>query len=115
MDNFYAEKRTHKRLEFANSLQYIKLDANTRERVEAMIKDISREGISFFTNEFISLATRLVLTIRLPRYPRPIKVISKVIWIRKDSKTDRFELGNQFVEMIKEDQKLFEQYLGEAV
>ena len=115
MDKFYIEKRAYKRVKLDNPLQYIKLDANVRERVEAMIKDISREGISFFTNEFISLATRLVLTIRLPRYPRPIKVISKVIWIRKDPTTDRFELGNQFVEMIKEDQKLFEQYLSEAV
>ena len=55
------------------------------------------------TNEFISLACRLVVEINLPALSKPIKAISKIAWIKKISANNRYMLGNQFLEMTKED------------
>lgn len=57
----------------------------------------------FRTNEFISLACRLVVEINLPAVGKPIKAISKVAWIKRVPSSDSYELGNQFLEITKED------------
>jgi len=44
-----------------------------------------------------------VVEINLPTIPKPIKAISKVAWIRKLPSSDQYELGNQFLEMSRED------------
>jgi len=78
----------------------------------SLTKDISEGGIRFKTNEFISLACRLVVEITLPTVQRPIKAISKVAWIRKLSSGDQYELGNQFLEISKEDKSLVIDYVN---
>ena len=45
----------------------------------------------------------MVLEITLPTLPKPVKAISKVAWIRKIPTGDQYEIGNQFLEMTKED------------
>jgi len=78
----------------------------------SLTKDISEGGISFKTNEFISLACRLVVEVTLPTSQRPIKAISKVAWIRKLSFGEQYELGNQFLEISKEDRNLITDYVS---
>lgn len=78
----------------------------------SLTKNISEGGISFKTNEFISLACRLVVEIALPAIPKPIKAISKVAWIRKMSSGDEYEMGNQFLEISKEDRSLITDYVN---
>jgi c-di-GMP-binding flagellar brake protein YcgR len=55
------------------------------------------------SKKFISLACRLVVEISLPTLTKPIKAISKIAWIKKVPVTDEYLLGNQFLEMTKED------------
>lgn len=78
----------------------------------SLTKDISEGGIRFKTGEFISLACRLVVEITLPTVHRPIKAISKVAWIRKTSSGDQYELGNQFLEISKEDKAIITDYVN---
>jgi c-di-GMP-binding flagellar brake protein YcgR len=78
----------------------------------SITKDISEGGIRFKTNEFISLACRLVVEITIPTTPKPIKAISKVAWIRKVSSGDQYELGNQFLEIAKEDRAIITDYVS---
>jgi len=80
--------------------------------IGSITRDISEGGISFMTNEFISLACRLVIEITLPTAQRPIKAISKVAWIRKMSSGDQYELGNQFLEISKEDRTVITDYIS---
>lgn len=97
------ERRRHPRVEFNLPVQYKNLRKIGGNSLGSLTKDIGEGGVRFKANEFISLACRLVLEITLPTVTKPIKAISKVAWIRKLPAGDQYELGNQFLEMTKED------------
>jgi len=105
MENFDLpeEKRRYKRTDTLISLQYKDLKKSSEPSLGSVSRNIGEGGICFKSNQFISLACRLVLEITLPTMPKPIKAISKVAWIRKMPVGDQYELGNQFLEMTKED------------
>jgi c-di-GMP-binding flagellar brake protein YcgR len=106
-----VEKRRFQRMNSNLPLRYKNLKTATVP-MGSITKDISEGGIRFKTNEFISLACRLVVEITLPMAPKPIKAISKVAWIRKLSSGEQYELGNQFLEISKEDRTLITDYVG---
>jgi len=105
MENFNSseEKRRHKRADMLISVQYKNLKKIGEPSLGSISRNISEGGVCFKSNSFISLACRLVLEITLPALPKPIKAISKVAWIKKIPVGDQYELGNQFLEMTKED------------
>ncbi|MDO8535913.1 MAG: PilZ domain-containing protein [Candidatus Omnitrophota bacterium] len=105
------EKRRFQRIDSNLPLRYKNLKTATVP-MGSLTKDISEGGIRFKTNEFISLACRLVVEITLPTAPRPIKAISKVAWIRKLSSGEQYELGNQFLEISKEDRSFITDYVS---
>jgi len=105
------EKRRFQRIDSNLPVRYKNIKTATVP-MGALTKDISEGGIRFKTNEFISLACRLVVEVTLPTVQRPIKAISKVAWIRKLSPGDQYELGNQFLEISKEDRSLITDYVG---
>ena len=105
------EKRRFERIESNLPLRYKNIRTSTGP-MGSLTKNISEGGISFKTNEFISLACRLVVEINLPTVQRPIKAISKVAWIRKLSSGEQYELGNQFLEISKEDRGLITDYVS---
>lgn len=107
MENFsnhtIEEKRKYRRVESDLPVQYKNLRKSSNVPAGTITKNICVGGVSFKSNEFISLACRLVLEISLPTVAKPIKAISKIAWIRKLPSSDQYELGNQFLEMSKED------------
>ena len=106
-----VEKRRFQRVESGLPLRYKNLKADTVP-MGSLTENISEGGIHFKTNEFISLACRLVVEITLPTTPRPVKAISKVAWIRKLSSGEQYELGNQFLEISKEDRDIITDYVN---
>ena len=106
-----VEKRRFQRMDSNLPLRYKNIRTATVP-IGSLTKDISEGGIRFKTNEFISLACRLVVEITLPTVQRPIKAISQVAWIRKLSSGDQYELGNQFLEISKEDRSLITDYVS---
>ena len=107
MDNFEnvsaEEKRRYKRIISSVPIQYKNLRIPTEPPSGSITKNMGEGGICFESNKFVSLACRLVVEILIPTSPKPIKAISKVAWIRKIPSTDKYELGNQFLEITKED------------
>ena len=106
-----VEKRRFQRMDSNLPLRYKNIKTATVP-MGSLTKDISEGGIRFKTNEFISLACRLVVEVTLPTVQRPIKAISKVAWIRKLSSGEQYELGNQFLEISKEDKGLITDYVN---
>lgn len=106
-----TEKRRFQRIDSNLPLRYKNIKTATVP-MGSLTKDISEGGIRFHTNEFISLACRLVVEITLPTAQRPIKAISKVAWIRKMSSGEQYELGNQFLEISKDDRSLITDYVN---
>ena len=109
--NNFTERRRSPRIDSNLPVRYRNLRTATIP-LGSLTKDISEGGIRFKTNEFISLACRLVVEITLPTVPRPIKAISKVAWIKKTSSSDQYELGNQFLEISKEDKAVINDYVN---
>lgn len=106
-----TEKRRFPRIDSSLPLRYKNLRVATIP-MGSLTKDISEGGVRFKTNEFISLACRLVVEITLPTVTKPIKAISKVAWIKKLSSGEQYELGNQFLEISKEDRALITDYVN---
>jgi c-di-GMP-binding flagellar brake protein YcgR len=79
--------------------------------IGAITKDVSEGGVRFIANEFLPLATRLVVELFLPAQPRPIKAISKVAWIRKVTSSDQYEVGNQFLDVGRDDKSQLAEYV----
>ena len=105
MENYNSaeEKRRYKRVGVSLPLEYRDLKKRADLPKGSLLKNISEGGICFSSNQFMSLACRLILNITLPNATVPIKAISKVAWIRKLPLGDQYELGNQFLEIAKED------------
>ena len=106
-----VEKRRFQRMDSNLPLRYKNIKTATVP-MGSLTRDISEGGIRFKTNEFISLACRLVVEVSLPTMQRPIRAISKVAWIRKLSSGEQYELGNQFLEISKEDRGHITNYVN---
>ena len=117
MENFASveEKRRHKRVESSFPVQYRNLRKAGVMPAGSMTQNLSEGGVCFKSNEFVSLACRLVVEISLPNIPKPVKAISKVAWIRKIPSTDQYELGNQFLEITKEDRANIMNFVNQAM
>lgn len=97
------EKRKFQRIDTDLPLQYKNLRKISNPPTGARAKNLSEGGVCFKSSEFISLACRMVVEISVPTSARPIKAITKVAWIRRLPNSEQYELGNQFLDMTKED------------
>lgn len=102
-------------MESALPLQYKNLRKTGALPAGSLTRNLSEGGVCFETSEFISLACRLVLEINLPTGPKPIKAISKVAWIRRMPSSGQYEMGNQFLDMTKEDKAVITGFINEAI
>jgi len=105
------ERRRFRRVNSVVPLQYKKLKELSEGTIGAITRDVSEGGTRFLSNEFLPLATRLVVELFLPAQPRPVKAISKVAWIRKLSSRDQYEIGNQFLDVGKDDRSQLSDYV----
>jgi len=101
--NSVQEKRRFKRVGASLSVEYRDLKKAAELPKGSLSRNISEGGVCFNSREFMSLACRLVININLPNSDKPIKAISKVAWIKRVPATNLYELGNQFLEIAKED------------
>lgn len=111
MFNAESDRRRYARVTSAVPLQYKKLKELTEGTIGAITRDVSEGGTRFIANEFLPLATRLVVELFLPAQPRPVKAISKVAWIRKVSSGDQYEIGNQFLDVGRDDKDQLAEYV----
>jgi len=105
------ERRRFVRYAHKLPVQYKNIKDTSDSLAGAHTGDICEGGMSFVGNEFLSLANRLVVTLALPAPSRPIKIISKVAWIRKVPVGEQYEIGNQFLTMSAEDKRELKDYL----
>ena len=110
--NDNADKRKYPRVQTHIPVRFRKLRDGAAVTGESSIsKNLSEGGIRFRTNEFISMACRLILELDIPMLTKPVKAISKVAWIKKTEAGNDYEVGNQFLEISKKDKELVSQYV----
>jgi len=113
--NNVDEKRRFKRVDTNIPVQFKDLRKAGELPAGSLTRNLSEGGVCFKTNRFVSLACRLVVEISLPSAPKPVKAISKVAWIRKVPSSDQYELGNQFLEISKEDKAHIMQFVNQTM
>ncbi|MFC1548362.1 PilZ domain-containing protein [Candidatus Omnitrophota bacterium] len=107
-----TEKRKNPRAKTHIPIRYRKMrDGAGVQGSSTITKNLSEGGIRFRTGEFISMACRLILELDIPMLTKPVKAISKVAWIKKSEAGDDYEVGNQFLEMSKQDKELVSEYV----
>ncbi len=110
-----SDRRKFVRAKSIVPLQYKKLKEVSEGTIGAITKDVSEGGVRFIANEFLPLASRLVVELFLPAQPRPIKAISKVAWIRKLPSGEQYEIGNQFLDIVRDDRGQLSEYVKNTV
>ena len=114
MFNEFNDRRKYVRIDATIPLQYKKLKELSEGTIGAITRDVSEAGVRFIANEFLPLASRLVVQIFLPAQPRAIKAIAKVAWIRKIPSGDQYEVGNQFLDVGKDDKNQLAEYINKS-
>jgi len=109
------ERRKYQRIESKMPIQYRKLKEPAEGTIGALSVNVSEGGIRFLANEFLPLASRLVVELFIPSQPRPVKAISKVAWIRKMPAGEQYEIGNQFLEVGREDKMQLNGFVKRAL
>lgn len=109
------EKRRYRRVDSDFPMQYKNLRVASELPIGSIAGNLSEGGVCFKSNKFVSLACRLVVEISLPLLPRPVKAISKVAWIRKIPSSDQYEIGNQFLEITKEDRAHILNFVNQGI
>ena len=111
-----VEKRKFPRADTHIPLKYKQLRASGGvSGTGTVTKNLSEGGVRFRASEFVAMACRLILELDVPQFDKPIKAISKVAWIRKVASGDEYEIGNQFLEISKEDKKYVAEYIEQLI
>lgn len=101
----FPERRQQPRVNTTMSVQYRGIRQASDAVVTAIARDISTGGVRLLVNEFISVFTRLVLDIAIPFAPKPVRVVSKIAWVRKRPYGEQYEVGAQFTDISEEDKR----------
>jgi len=104
----YEEKRKFPRIHGRFAVKYKDMRKKDEEFRGTVSKNLSKGGVRFRSDRFISLACRLVVELNVPELVNPIRAISKIAWIKKLPAGDDYEVGNQFLEMSRQDREIIQ-------
>lgn len=110
-----VEKRRHSRVDVHIPLIYKQLRATDPVSKGTLTKNLSEGGVRFGTDKFISLSCRMIIEINISGATKPLRAISKVAWIKKLPAGDDYEVGNQFLDMTREDKKIISDFIKKII
>jgi len=104
-------KRKHPRIDVSFPLRYKELHEKEDLTRGTLSKNLCEGGVRFKSDRFISLACRLVVELNFPEIKEPVRAVARIAWIKKLPTGNDYEVGNQFLNMSKEDKKAVSGYL----
>ena len=69
------------------------------------VKDIGGEGVCFRTKEDLPISSILELQINVPFLDKPLDTVAKVVWTKIMGRTNKYEIGVQFLDIEKDYQR----------
>ena len=67
-----------------------------------LTKDISQGGIRFLIHEFMPVNSNLQIRLALQKISFSFEAFVKVIWIKKEARGERYEIGVEFMNIPKQ-------------
>ncbi len=93
------EERKFPRLNAYHLAKYRLVSKPQDQVVVTSIKDISGGGTCMRVEEKLPVSSVIQLYINFPQFSHPIPSLAKVIWIKKVGRTNRYDVGIQFLEI----------------
>jgi len=98
---FEMEKRRHSRTPAKLSVKYRLLRDGPPKLQYAQSVDMSEEGMSFRSSEFISHHSPVLVEFTPPEMQRPISFVSEVVHAREHAEGNHFIIGIEFEHMLR--------------
>jgi c-di-GMP-binding flagellar brake protein YcgR len=76
------------------------------------IKDIGGGGVCFRIEEDLPISSILELQINVPFLAHPLRCLVKVVWTRRLGKSNKYEIGTEFVEIDESARKKIMEKIG---
>ncbi len=118
MKNRAQERRRYLRLDTINIVDVVvdrKLIKRPSQFISAFTKNISVEGMCFFSDKPFARGKRLQIRMHLPGDPKPLKIRGQVCWVQslKDREKDKenFEIGVKLFTVDENDASRFMGYV----
>ncbi len=92
------EQRRHSRIDFREAVQFRFKDS--ADEHGCLSHDLGEGGVRLAINDFVPLGTEMILRISLTT-EKIVDDVARVVWIRKLSTADRYELGLEFLDDAK--------------
>ena len=106
------EKRVSPRVRVQGHLRYRRIPISDRGPRNAIIKDISRGGFRFRSDELLNRKSNLLLELHLPN-AHCVRSLATVAWVKAMPEDDGFEMGGMFVEPTHETRAALEAIVSE--
>ena len=95
-------KERTKFVRILESLQITYRPATQTKSSRFITKDISQKGIRFLVHDFLPLNSILRIKIKIKKSLFSFEALARVVWIKKESYSNRYEIGAKFSEIPKE-------------
>jgi len=99
--SFATEKRRHPRVPAKLALKYRLLRDNPSKSRHTQSLDLSEEGMSFQSSEYIPHKAPILVEFTPPDMHRPISYVSEVVHAREHTEGHYFIIGMEFEHMLK--------------
>lgn len=106
------ERRHHPRLNFTEPVSFRNVFNPHESFTGALSRDMSAGGVRLVSSKFVPKDSRVVLVLTLPGELRPMRMISRVAWVKEQSALgESYDCGLEFVEINREDQEILAGYV----
>jgi c-di-GMP-binding flagellar brake protein YcgR len=94
------------------TIEKIQQDITASSYIQAMTDDISKGGMSISVTAPLEIGQHVVIDLYLPRFSKPIKILTEVRNLEKEGGT--YKAGLKTVSISKSDLKRIEEHLSEV-
>ena len=82
---------------------------------EYLTKDISQGGIRFLIHDFVAKNSFLKIRLTLQNITFSFEALVKVVWVVEDSRSEKYEVGVEFVDIPKDANKHLMDYIKDIL
>lgn len=107
------DRRKYLRIPESSQISYEVL--STSKIRDFVTKDISQGGIRFLVNEFIPNNSLLKIRVTLEKIHFCFEALVKMVWINEDPRSERFEVGVEFINISEEAQQHLIDYINAII
>jgi len=103
------EKRRFARIPDNSKISYQVM--TTAKVGDYVTKDIGQGGVRFFLHEFVPKGSLMKIKISFEKTHFSLESLVKVVWVRDDTISQRYEAGVEFVDMPQEASRYLVKYI----